>query len=130
MTDVLNRAHTNGVKVVLTVTMMAWDTAGYNRMRTFLGSSTARARLTTQIVDAVRSRRADGVNLDFEMVPTDMKAPYTAFVRQVKAAPGGRRGRQLADRMRDRWRGNLGHRLRRGRAHRKRCRRRAVRDGL
>ncbi len=86
MTDVLNRAHTNGVKVVLTVTMMAWDTAGYDRMRTFLGSSTARARLTTQIVDAVRSRSADGVNLDFEMVPTDMKAPYTAFVRQVKAA--------------------------------------------
>jgi spore germination protein YaaH len=86
MTDVLNRAHSNGVKVVLTVTMMAWDTAGYDRMRTFLGSSTARARLTSQIVDAVRSRQADGVNLDFEMVPSDMKAPYTAFVRQVKAA--------------------------------------------
>ena len=86
MTDVLNRAHSNGVKVVLTVTMMAWETAGYDRMRAFLGSSTARARLTAQIVDAVRIRQADGVNLDFEMVPSDMKAAYTAFVRQVKAA--------------------------------------------
>ena len=31
MTDVINRAHANGVKVVLTVTMMAWDSASANR---------------------------------------------------------------------------------------------------
>ena len=86
MTRVIDRAHAAGVRVVLTVTMMAWDSAGYARMRTLLTSSANRARLVTQIVDAVRTRGADGVNLDFEMVPTDMRAQYTSFVRQVKAA--------------------------------------------
>ncbi|HEX6474641.1 MAG TPA: hypothetical protein VF114_06100, partial [Candidatus Limnocylindria bacterium] len=42
MTDVINRAHANGVKVVLTVTMMAWDAASANRQAQLLGSSTAR----------------------------------------------------------------------------------------
>ncbi|HEX5039104.1 MAG TPA: glycosyl hydrolase family 18 protein [Candidatus Limnocylindria bacterium] len=86
MTQVIDRAHARGVRVVLTVTMMAWDTAGYNRMRTLLNSSTYRARLAGQIADAVKSRGADGVNLDFELVPTDLKAAYTSFVRQVRAA--------------------------------------------
>jgi spore germination protein YaaH/uncharacterized protein YraI len=86
MTTVIDRAHAAGARVVLTVTMMAWDTAAYDRMRTLLTSATNRGRLVGQIVDAVRSRGADGVNLDFEMVPTDMRAQYTSFVRQLKAA--------------------------------------------
>ena len=86
MTRVIDSAHAAGGKVVLTVTMMASSSAGYDRMRTLLNSSTARARLASQIVDAVRQRNADGVNLDFELVPTDLKAAYTSFVRQVKAA--------------------------------------------
>jgi spore germination protein YaaH len=86
MTTVIDRAHAAGGKVVLTVTMMAWSTASYDRMRTLLNSSANRSRLVGQIVDAVRQRGADGVNLDFEMVPTDLRAQYTSFVRQVKAA--------------------------------------------
>lgn len=86
MTSVIDRAHAAGGKVVLTVTMMAWNEAGYDRMRTLLNSSANRGRLVSQVVDAVRLRGADGVNLDFEMVPTDLRAQYTAFVRQLKAA--------------------------------------------
>lgn len=86
MTTVIDRAHAAGVRVVLTVTMMAWDAAAYGRMRTLLTSAANRARLIGQIVDAVRTRGADGVNLDFELVPTDMRAQYTSFVRQLKAA--------------------------------------------
>jgi len=85
MTQVIDRAHRAGGKVVLTVTMMASSAASYDRMRTLLTSSTARSRLVSQIVDAVRSRGSDGVNLDFELVPTDMRAQYASFVRQVKA---------------------------------------------
>lgn len=86
MTNVIDRAHAAGGKVVLTVTMMAWNEASYDRMRTLLNSSANTGRLVGQIVDAVRQRGADGVNLDFEMVPTDLRARYTAFVRQLKTA--------------------------------------------
>jgi spore germination protein YaaH len=84
MTQVLDRAHSNGVKVVLTVTMMAWNSTGAANMAYFLGSTTNRARLVTQVVDAVRSRGADGVNLDFEPVAASQRANYTAFVKQLK----------------------------------------------
>ena len=86
MTDVINRAHVNGVKVVLTVTMMAWDSASANRQAVLLGSSTARSRLVNQIVAAVQNRGADGVNLDFEPLATSLRDDYVRFVRQLKRA--------------------------------------------
>lgn len=84
MTEVLDRAHANGVRVVLTVTMMAWDSTSTANMEAFLTSAAARSRLVGQIVDAVRARGADGVNLDFEPVPSTLRSQYTAFVKQVK----------------------------------------------
>jgi spore germination protein YaaH len=86
MTEVINRAHANGVKVVLTVTMMAWDSASANRQAALLGSTAARKRLVNEIVDAVGSRGADGVNLDFEPLATSLRDEYVSFVRQLKAA--------------------------------------------
>ncbi|HEX5578479.1 MAG TPA: glycosyl hydrolase family 18 protein, partial [Candidatus Limnocylindria bacterium] len=86
MTDVINRAHANGVKVVLTVTMMAWDSASANRQALLLGSSTARSRLVNQIVNAVRNRNADGVNLDFEPLASSLRDEYVSFVKQLKRA--------------------------------------------
>jgi spore germination protein YaaH len=86
MTDVINRAHANGVKVVLTVTMMAWDSASAHRQAMLLGSSVARSRLVNQIVTAVRARGADGVNLDFEPLATSLRDEYVSFVRQLKRA--------------------------------------------
>jgi spore germination protein YaaH len=85
MTTVTNRAHALGVKVVLTVTLMAWN-GDYSAMTTLLNSSTNRQRLAGEIVGAVRARGADGVNLDFEPVPTSLKSQYTSFVRQLKSA--------------------------------------------
>jgi spore germination protein YaaH len=84
MTSVINAAHSRGVKVVLTVTMMAWN-GDYTAMSTLLNSSTNRTRLVNEIVATVRARNADGVNLDFEPVPTSLKAQYTSFVKQLKA---------------------------------------------
>jgi len=86
MTGVINAAHRRGDRVVLTVTMMAWDSASANAQATLLGSATYRTRLVNNIVTAVRNRSADGVNLDFEPLATTLRSQYTAFVRQLKAA--------------------------------------------
>ena len=85
MTDVINRAHSRGVQVHLTVTMMAWG-GDYSSMTTLLNSAASRQRLANEIAAAVKARNADGVNLDFEPVPNSLQAAYTAFAREVKAA--------------------------------------------
>lgn len=86
MTDVINKAHARGDRVVLTITMMAWDSTSANAQATLLGSSTYRARLVNNIIAQVKSRNVDGVNLDFEPVATSQRDRYTSFVRQLKAA--------------------------------------------
>jgi spore germination protein YaaH len=84
MTDVINRAHARGVRVLLTVTMMAWD-GNYTSMSGLLDSASNRDRLAGQIAAAVKARNADGVNLDFEPMPNSLESQYTTFVREVKA---------------------------------------------
>ncbi len=83
MTDVINRAHAQGVRVVPTITMMAWD-YDYTAMTNLLTSDTRRSRFIAELVATISDRNADGVNLDFEPVPTDLRDEFTAFVRQVK----------------------------------------------
>ena len=83
MTGVINAAHARGVKVVVSITMMAWD--GGAQMAALLGNMTARTNLVNAIVATVRARNADGVNLDFEPVAVAQRAQYTSFVRQLKA---------------------------------------------
>ena len=85
MTNVINAAHSRGDKVVLTITMMAWDSTSAAGQATLLGSSTYRAALVSNIVAAVKSRNADGVNLDFEPLSTTLRDQYTSFVKQLKA---------------------------------------------
>ena len=84
MSGVITRAHQSGVRVVLTVTMMAWD-RDYSAMAGMLNDPAKRAVLAGQIADAVAFRNADGVNLDFEPVPNSLEAQYTTFVRELKA---------------------------------------------
>jgi len=83
LTGVINAAHARGVRVVLTITMMEWD--GGAQQAALLGDAAARARLVDAIVTQVRNRSVDGVNLDFEPVPTTLRDQYTSFVRQLKA---------------------------------------------
>ncbi|HEX2194086.1 MAG TPA: glycosyl hydrolase family 18 protein [Candidatus Limnocylindria bacterium] len=85
MTEVLERAHAKGVKVVITVTMMAWDSASAARQEALLTSSSARSRLINQIVNAIALRGADGVNLDFEPLAVSLRDEYVSFVKQLKA---------------------------------------------
>ena len=86
MTKVINDAHANSTRVVLTVQSFAWSTAGATKQKTLLGSETARANLASQIATAVRDRGADGVNLDFEPLATGFDDEFVLLVRQVRAA--------------------------------------------
>jgi spore germination protein YaaH len=87
MTDVINAAHAERVKVVLTVTMMAWN-YDYTAMTALLTNSTRRTKLANEIAATVEARSADGVNLDFEPMPNSLESAYTAFVRDVRTALG------------------------------------------
>nr|MBA3643883.1 cell wall-binding repeat-containing protein [Chloroflexia bacterium] len=84
MTEVINAAHARGVRVVPTITMMAWN-GDYTAMSTLLNSSTNRARLVADVVKVVGDRRADGVNIDFEPVPSSLRSQFTTLVREMKA---------------------------------------------
>ena len=125
----MNAAHARGVKVVPTVTFMSWN-GDYSALTTLLTSPANRARLVGEIIGIIRGRGADGVNVDFEPVPSSLRTQFTTFIRELKAGLRERRRRLVPHRRDDgRCRG-LGHRLRRRRADRCRCCRRADGDGL
>lgn len=86
MTSVINAAHTSGARVVLTVQSFGWSSAGLARQKALLGSTAARAKLATEIANAVRDRGADGVNLDFEPLASGYADEFTALVRKVRAS--------------------------------------------
>lgn len=83
MTELINSAHARGVRVVPTITMMAWD-YDYADMTTLLNSASNRARLVAEVVSIVGDRRADGVNIDFEPVPSSLRSQFTTLVREIK----------------------------------------------
>jgi len=84
MTELMNAAHARGVKVVPTITMMAWS-GDYTDMSTLLNGPTYRARLVDQVAALIRGRGADGVNVDFEPVPSGLRSQFTGFIRELKA---------------------------------------------
>jgi spore germination protein YaaH/flagellar hook assembly protein FlgD len=85
LTSVINTAHANGTRVVLTVQSFGWSSSGVSRQKALLGSPTARANLARQIAAAVRDRGADGANLDFEPIVSTYADEFTALVRAVRA---------------------------------------------
>ena len=93
LTNVIDAAHANGARVVLTVQSFAWTSSELSRQKALLGSSTARANLASQIAAAVRDRGADGVNLDFEPIAATYADEFTALVQSIRTeldtiAPG------------------------------------------
>ncbi|HSK94554.1 MAG TPA: glycosyl hydrolase family 18 protein [Candidatus Angelobacter sp.] len=84
MTDVISKAHARGVRVVMTLTMFAWDYE-YEAMEELLRSAPKRAALIDAVAATLKARNADGVNVDFEPVPDHLKAEFTTFVHELKA---------------------------------------------
>ncbi len=74
-TDLVPLAHSNNVKVVLTVTNFG---SAYNTK--ILGSPQKRQTLIDSIIALVQYRGADGVNIDFESVPSSQKQNLTTFM--------------------------------------------------
>jgi spore germination protein YaaH/flagellar hook assembly protein FlgD len=93
MTRVIQQAHANNTRVVLTVQSFAWSSGGVTKQKALLGSATARNNLARQVAAAVRDRGADGVNLDVEPIVSGYGEEFTALVKAVRAeldaiAPG------------------------------------------
>ncbi len=80
-TDLINKAHENGVEVVLVVTL-------FNKtdLETLLSSSDNRNRLINNLVTQVENGNADGVNIDFEAFPASQKSNLVTFVKDLRKA--------------------------------------------
>ena len=76
--DVVDSALANGVRVHLCVTMF-----GSTDHTTFFGSTTAQTALISNLVNAVDSRNAHGINIDFEGVASTHKAALTTFIQRM-----------------------------------------------
>ncbi|MBT3478256.1 MAG: T9SS type A sorting domain-containing protein [Candidatus Marinimicrobia bacterium] len=81
VTDLINKAHSNGVEVVLTVSL-------FNKtdLETLLSSSTNRNNLIKNLIYEVQRGGADGVNLDFEVFPASQKANLVTFVKSLRSS--------------------------------------------
>jgi spore germination protein YaaH len=81
VSTLINMAHTNGVKVILTVTNFSSSQIG-----SIIGSATNRQRAITNLVNAVSAGSADGVNVDFEFVPSSGKQNFNTFMNELTQA--------------------------------------------
>jgi spore germination protein YaaH len=84
LSQVVNKAHARGVRVVPTITLMSWS-GDYSQLSTLLNSATYRTRLINEIAGIIKARGADGVNIDFEPVPSSLRNAFTGFIRDLKA---------------------------------------------
>ncbi len=84
MTNVINKAHQNHTRVVLTVQSFAWSSGGSTKQKALLGSATNRARLAINVAKQIRDRGADGVNLDFEPLAAGYADEFVLLVKRVR----------------------------------------------
>lgn len=75
-TPLVEWAHSNGTKVVLCATMMSGHT-------NFFASSTAQSNLINELVRVIKLRNADGVNIDFEAIPSGYRTHLTTFMSNL-----------------------------------------------
>jgi len=71
--NAVTQAIANGVRVNLCVTL-------FSGHATFFASSTSQQTLITNLINLVQSRGANGVNIDFEAVPSSQKVPFNNFL--------------------------------------------------
>ena len=78
-TNIVNEAHTAGSRVHLTATL-------FSDHETFFFNPEAQNTFIDSIVSLVAYREADGINIDFEMVPSSVKEELTALMHNLSAA--------------------------------------------
>ncbi|MBZ0270465.1 hypothetical protein K8I61_00400 [bacterium] len=77
----IDEAHANGVKVALTVNNFT-----PTEQTTLLSSAINRANAIDNIVFEVTDAGADGVNIDFELLPATQKANFVTFIEDLADA--------------------------------------------
>lgn len=77
----INQAHSQGVRVVLTVILFNSTQIG-----SLLGDPSRRANLITNLVNEVQNANADGVTIDFEGVPGTQRQNLTTFMTDLTGA--------------------------------------------
>jgi len=80
-TDLINKAHTNGVEVVLTVTLF-----NTSDLETLLSNTNNQENLIKNLVYEVKRAGADGVNVDFEAFPASQKSNLVTFIKNLRSA--------------------------------------------
>lgn len=75
-TQIVDYAHADGARVHLAVTL-------FDDHATFFESQTSRTRLIDSLVSLVQLRNADGVNIDFELVPGSQRDNLTNFMNNL-----------------------------------------------
>ncbi|MEA1882467.1 MAG: glycosyl hydrolase family 18 protein [Candidatus Marinimicrobia bacterium] len=80
-TDLINKAHANGVEVVLTVTLF-----NKSDLETLLSSENNRNNLIKNLVYEVKRAGADGVNVDFEAFPASQKSNLVTFIKNLRSS--------------------------------------------
>ena len=78
-------AQGKGVRVVLTVERFPWDAGAARRTVKLLSNPDARTRLANDIAAELVATGADGVNLDFEPMPSEVRDEFTQFVRELRS---------------------------------------------
>ncbi len=92
MSRLIARAHASGTRVVATIGRFSWSAAGTKTSRALLDSSARRQRLADTIARVVTERGVDGVDLDFEPIPTGLAKAYGDLVGRVRRALDARHG--------------------------------------
>lgn len=76
----VNTAHQNGVKVVIVAKNFS-----SSDLSTLLGSSENRSRAIASIISQIQAGNADGVNIDFENLPSSRKSEFVTFLADLSA---------------------------------------------
>ncbi len=79
--DLVNYAHARGVKVKLCATLF-----GSTALTALLGNTANRQRAIDTLLAAVQAAGADGVDIDFELMPAGQKANMVTFMRDLTDA--------------------------------------------
>jgi spore germination protein YaaH len=84
MTELIALAHAHRAKVHVGIERFAWSSEEREETIALLSDRGARRRLAREIAGLVQRRGVDGVNLDFEPIPIDVKDDYVTFVRELR----------------------------------------------
>jgi spore germination protein YaaH len=96
MTRLIDRAHASGTRVIATIGRFSWSAAGIRASRAVLGSAARRQHLADTIAATVTERGVDGIDLDFEPIPSGLAGAYADLVGRVRRAlDAARQGLQL-----------------------------------